>query len=402
MMGQHGWRMAVVTLVLALMLSLLPGERETSASAQAAPVLFVDSGQRLGNRLSYDVALGDLDGDGDLDAVVANANQPNEVWINDGAGVFELALELGDAPSRAIALGDLNGDGHLDIWEANTGEPDNIWINDGTADFSAGQAVGTSQSVAVALGDLDGDGDLDAFIGNREESNHVWINQGGTQGGVEGTFVKTTQDLGGSTFSYGIALGDLDDDGDLDVVVVNVDNTQNRVYLNDGTGWFTDTGQNLGTGEGLAVALGDLNGDGSLDAFIANRLQANRVWFNNGEGEFTDSGQALGAEPSYGVDLGDLDGDGDLDAFVANYLTSENQPAPNTVWLNNGAGVFTVHAQPLGMERSLSVALGDLNGAGALDAFIANGGAYSEPNTVWFNRTCQIYLPLVLRNAGGN
>jgi hypothetical protein len=131
-------------------------------------------------------------------------------------------------------------------------------------------------------------------------------------------------------------------------------------------------------------------------------LQANRVWFNDGTGRFTDSGQALGAESSYGIDLGDLDGDGDLDVFVANYLTAENQPAPNTVWLNNGAGVFTLHEHPLGMERSLSVALGDLNGNGALDAFIANGGAYNEPNTVWFNMKVHIYLPLVLKNAGGN
>ena len=66
----------------------------------------------------------------------------------------------------------------------------------------------------------------------------------------------------------------------------------------------------------MAVALGDVDGDGDLDAFVANSNQANRVWLNDGSGTFTDSGQSLGDSSSWAVALGDLDGDGDLDAFV--------------------------------------------------------------------------------------
>ncbi|MGA1399159.1 MAG: FG-GAP-like repeat-containing protein, partial [Phycisphaerales bacterium] len=59
-----------------------------SFAASTARGVFTDSGQGLGNSYSYSVAVGDLDGDGDLDAMVANANQPNRVWLNDGAGAF--------------------------------------------------------------------------------------------------------------------------------------------------------------------------------------------------------------------------------------------------------------------------------------------------------------------------
>ena len=93
---------------------------------------------------------------------------------------------------------------------------------------------------------------------------------------------------------------------------------------------------------GLHVELGDLDGDGDLDAFTANS-GANRVWINDGAGVFTDSGQGLGDHLSHGVDLGDLDGDGDLDAFVAN-----GDDEANRVWVNDGSGSFSEGGQLLG------------------------------------------------------
>ena len=93
--------------------------------------------------------------------------------------------------------------------------------------------------------------------------------------------------------------------------------------------------------------------------------------------EFTNSGSALGDSRSYSVALGDLDGDGDIDAMVAN---EGNQP--NTVWTNDGTGTFTDSGQALGNSDSYSVALGDLDGDGDLDAMVAND---SQPNTVWTN-----------------
>ncbi|MDG2113096.1 MAG: FG-GAP-like repeat-containing protein, partial [Actinomycetota bacterium] len=147
-------------------------------------------------------------------------------------------------------------------------------------------------------------------------------------------------------------------------------------WTNNGTGTFTNSGQELVNRESFSVALGDLDGDGDLDAMVANNSQPNTVWTNDGNGTFTDSGQALGTSISFSVALGDLDGDGDLDAMVANL------GQPNTVWNNDGNGTFTNSGQALGNGISISVALGDLDGDSDLDAMVAN---QNQPNTVWTN-----------------
>jgi len=140
--------------------------------------LFVDSGQALGNSYSTSVALGDLDGDGDLDAMVANNGQPNTVWTNDGNGTFTNSGQaLGNSSSFSVALGDLDDDGDLDAMVANQNQPNIVWNNDGNGTFTnSGQALGNGISLSVALGDLDGDSDLDAMVANQNQPNTVWTN----------------------------------------------------------------------------------------------------------------------------------------------------------------------------------------------------------------------------------
>ena len=94
------------------------------------------------------------------------------------------------------------------------------------------------------------------------------------------------------------------------------------MWLNDGSGTFTDTGQALRASssidESYGVDLADVDGDGDVDAFVANYNDYNKVWLNDGSGNFTDSGQSLRYSSSYDnswdIELADLDGDGDLDA----------------------------------------------------------------------------------------
>jgi hypothetical protein len=358
--------------------------------------LFTDSLQSLGSSASTDVALGDLDGDGDLDAFVANNWGPaNKVWQNDGTGTFTETQSLGSSSSYAVALGDVDDDGDLDAFVVNCGWPDGapnkVWENDGTGAFTETQSLGNADSIDVALGDVDGDGDLDAFVANygagSGEANKVWQNDG------MGTFTDGLQSLGSSA-STGVALGDMDGDGDLDAFVTNNWDQADKVWQNDRTGTFTET-QSLGSADSLGVALGDVDGDGDLDAVVANMDydhssgEANKVWRNDGTGAFTET-QNLGSAPSDAVALGDVDGDGDLDAFVA------NRDGANKVWQNDGTGTFT-ETQSLGSADSLGVALGDVNGDGDLDAFVANYGAGSgEANKVWLNLN-QVFLPVVLR-----
>ena len=176
----------------------------------------------------------------------------------------------------------------------------------------------------------------------------VWqFHTGATAG--SGEFVVSGQSIGdasANTSSYGVELGDLDGDGDLDAYVAN-NGLGNRVYLNDGTGVFADSGQSLGDHASREVSLGDVDGDGDLDAVVSNTTQETRVWQNNGSGVFTDS-QSFDSGNSQGLQLGDLDGDGDLDAFVA------ISGSGNQVWRNNG-GTFGNSGQLLGNGYSQSV-----------------------------------------------
>jgi hypothetical protein len=95
---------------------------------------FIDSGQLLGNKHSFGVALKDVDNDRDLDAVIAN-NGPNEVWLNDGTGIFiNSGQSLGNSESRGVDVDDLDNDGDMDIFFANYGMPNTVWFNNGTGD----------------------------------------------------------------------------------------------------------------------------------------------------------------------------------------------------------------------------------------------------------------------------
>jgi hypothetical protein len=347
------------------------------AAPTAGEGAFVDSGQALGGSNSTGVSLGDVDGDGDADALIANNSGSNTLWLNDGTGGFHAAGSAG-AFAYDVALADLDGDGHLDAFLAKGGANE-VWRNRGDGSFAnTFQLLGSSSSSDVALGDLDADGDLDAFVTSDSAPNEVWLNNG------MGGFSDSAQRLGGQS-SQGVALGDLDGDGDLDAFVANVGagwqpEAANKVWLNDGEGGFTDSGQLLGSADSAAVSLGDLDGDGDLDAFVANGFweeEPNRVWINHGQGLFSDSGQPLGNADSRGVSLGDLDADGDLDAFVANA-----SGAPNRVWLNDACGGFSDNGQGLGSSFSMAVAAGDLDGDGALDAFVGN---FWEADKVWLN-----------------
>ncbi len=276
---------------------------------------FVDSGQALGKYSSLANALGDLDGDGDLDAFVICYTFA-QVYFNDGTGqLTNSGQRLGEDMGENVALGDIDGDGDLDAFVVNWDTPDTVWMNDGNGMFTdSGQQLWTRFHGGVSLGDLDADSDLDAFIA-ASDGIKIWVNDG------TGIFIDSGQSPG-DAFGIGAVLGDLDGDGDLDAFITVCE--ANRVWLNDGSGIFSDSGQSLGQTWSWDVSLGDLDGDGDLDAIVANETTSNRVWLNEGNGIFTRNDQSLGNFDSFGSSLGDLDGDGDLDAYISNYVHVDN------------------------------------------------------------------------------
>jgi hypothetical protein len=292
-----------------------------------------------------------------LDAFIVNVLQQSMVFWNDGFGYFSLSGQsTWPFENRDAAIGDLDGDGDLDAFvvasQGGCCDTNQVYLVDEFGIFyCTGQGsltFGKYNSFGVALGDLDGDGDLDAFVANYGEPNKVYFNDG------LGIFSDAGQSLGLDN-SYDVGLGDLDGDGDLDAFVVN-DGEPNKIYLNDGSGSFSDSGQVLGNDNSTGIALGDVNGDSYIDAFVTNEGQANRIYLNDSLGVFADSGQELGLNDSFSVDLGDVDGDGDLDAAVANRYAQ-----PNKLYFNDGAGIFTDSGQELDNGDSVCVILGKIN-----------------------------------------
>jgi uncharacterized repeat protein (TIGR01451 family) len=340
------------------------------------------------------VALGDLDGDGDLDVIEAGLNgwgDSESVWLNDGLGNFSphpTRPTFGSGYSQSIALGDLDGDGDLDAVVADWGGPQTVWLNGGGGTAGHGSGVfsphpttpsfGGGDSWDVALGDLDGDGDLDAVVANRDGPQTVWFNRG------TGDFVPASVPTFEAGSGMGVALGDLDGDGDLDAVVANANKYESdTIWLNDGQGNLF-RGSSLGVGESEDIALGDLDGDGDLDAVVVSGSYGPaETKLNDGQGNFrvhpTTPRFGLASENSQDITLGDLDGDGDLDAVIANI-----SGYANTVWLNDGQGNLSLHPNtPDDESFSTFAALGDLDGDGDLDVVFGND---EEPNTVWLNQ----------------
>ncbi|BAQ16726.1 FG-GAP-like repeat-containing protein [Methyloceanibacter caenitepidi] len=327
-----------------------------STTGGGAPTLsFVNNGdgefslrQTPGNDHGVHAELADFDEDGDLDAVVA-AFGGNALYINQNGAFSGPLTTLGGANSRHVSVADLNGDSHLDVVFANENDGNYVFLGNGDGTFAQTTSM-SGGSTALALGDIDGDGDPDALLANSNLG--VFINQGVHSANFTQISVTGVGDV------RGIELGDLDGDGDLDAVVANY-NGNNLILFNDGSGNFTNSGQALQAGGGdyrsLHVALGDIDNDGDLDAYVANHSnQIDTVWKNDGSGQFS-LFTSLGFGSSADAQFGDLDNDGDLDIYVSTFS------AQDRVLINDGTGNFTPITIQYGNTDSDGLSLGDID-----------------------------------------
>ena len=292
-------------------------------------------------------AFADVDGDGDLDLYLSN-------YVD---------FTLDDNKACGDPVRRLRGYCGPDVYQ---GLPDRFYRNRGDGSFgdetaAAGLAGAAGAGLGVCFGDLDDDGWPDLYVANDLDPNYLFRNRG------DGSFADDSLisgtafgDRGLAEAGMGVDLADFDGDGRLDIVVTNYEGETHALYGNRGGGLFTDRRYVAALAEptllklAFGIAAGDLDQDGDLDLAVANGhvrdnaaefnpassyRQPNQVFENLGRGRFAEAaGTGIDAlRASRGLALGDLDGDGDLDLVISNVDDDgelyENRSAGGGGWL---------------------------------------------------------------------
>lgn len=285
---------------------------------------------------SEDVAVADFDGDGRMDIIIVAEDDVkfgrtgvHEYYRGTPQGFRRVRGVLPDTEANAVAHADLNGDGRDDLLIVGAGQ-DRLLMNDGRGGFideteaRLPREAATGQDAEFA--DIDGDGDLDIILG-LEGGHALWLNDG------QGRFTDATKDRlppSGFVEARKVAPVDIDGDGDLDLYFSHVDwqgrDGRDRLFINDGRGFFTDeTEARMPPESGLTVdaRFADLDGDGDLDMVRADR-PAVSVLMNDGTGRFVDvTEQVIGRVGDHvlAVTLADFDGDGVTDLYLGQLRT---------------------------------------------------------------------------------
>ena len=349
---------------------------------------------------SMDVETADVDEDGDLDIVIAGEYQRNLLFFNDGEGVFSedpgrlfpeknVVDGFPGEDSEDIAFADFDQDDDLDvIFVSEDTQFHELLVNDGNGGFTfITYEFPASAGNAVAVLDLNGDDYPDIIVGNTGQ-NQVYINN------QDLTF---TMDAGrwpvNSEGTQDLKLIDLDADGDLDVVE-GIDLGTNNILINT-NGFFTedndrlpDTGLTLETRK---ITLGDVNGDTHPDIFLSTvnftgsaSLQ-NRLYINDGNGFFSDATQTnLPAYVANTLDalFFDYDLDGDQDLITSDF---QNPSGSYHSFENDGNGIFTETTsqvfEPFSMTRGISLHTADFNDDTYGDVYFGN---FQETDDILF------------------
>jgi len=389
-------------------------------------------------------AVGDYDGDGDLDIFFARYDEPSMLYRNRGDGSFDDVAEqagivTGGWPSSAT-WADVDGDGHLDLTltflhhgylALYMNQGDGTFVEETDArglDTPPGKTNDCPMLWGVAYGDYDLDGDLDLMTASwgipigREPIvyNQLYQNQG------DGTFVDRTDQAGLAVdydlMTYTSAWADFDEDGWLDLALAS-DFETNELRFNNGDGTFRDGTQQAGVTDvenAMGSVIADFDEDGHLDWFVTSIWEpradfdnhwgttGNRLYMGDGAGTFVDESESRGVRDAmwaWGADAVDLENDGDLDLVVTNgritgprnaYLFEPFFDDPTRVFVNDG-GTFhdrAIASNVLHDGQGRGVVPFDMERDGDMDLLIVGFG---EPLTLYQNESDEVGHWLTVR-----
>jgi hypothetical protein len=297
--------------------------------------------------------LGDLDGDGDVDVVTSNADGTVSTRLNDGRGNFAGGNDkVVSFSTTGLALGDVDGDGDLDPVTLAPFGVATLLVNDGQGVLTVGAQVALASNFAsgVAVADLDNDGDLDLWAADETRQGQVCLSFNNGRGSFgRRAFIAV------EPWPASVTPADVNGDGNVDMVVPSEDVFTGvslvSIRLNTGQGGFS-TSQTVAVGaRPTSVISGDLDGDGDVDLLAVNSNgNTLSVLLNDGQGHFVaGTAAAVGTLPTSAA-LADLDGDGDLDVasscglFPGSCTVRLNGPAP--VRLVSGTSPLQVWPNP--------------------------------------------------------
>ena len=352
----------------------------------------------------------DFDSDGDLDAYLVRVTKgaANQLFRNDGGVLVEQAEAAGLADTgegRGLAIGDLEGDGDLDLYLVNDGT-NRLFRNEGNGTFAPitdqlgpeGRGLGDEGAGrSAAFWDFDRDGDLDLYLVNAAGANRLFRNDGDAM--VEAARERGLADEGNGR---GLGLGDHDSDGDTDLFVANTSGGS-RFFRND-AGHFADVHQELGMaffGGEVAGAFGDCDNDGDLDLFVSSERAMNQLFRNEGGQSFQPvigSGDSHLGASTVGTAFLDYDNDGDLDL-----ATTAVSPASggDELYLNRGRDWVPV-GRLLGLRgesRGRGLSAADYDQDGYQDLLVAD----SDESCLYRNQTGRSHwLAVELTGTGAN
>ncbi|MCF8449062.1 MAG: FG-GAP-like repeat-containing protein, partial [Taibaiella sp.] len=351
------------------------------------------------------VVIGDIDGDGKADLVVANhsdntvsvyRNTSSSGSITSGSFAAQVTFATGIAPN-SVAIGDLDGDGKPDLVVSNfTSSTVSVLRNTSSSgSITSGSfatqvtfATGTSPN-SVAIGDIDGDGKPDLAVANYYSNNVSVLRNTSSSGSITSGSFDSQVTFATGTLATSVAIGDIDGDGKPDLAVANASSNNVSVLRNTSTSGSITSGSfatqvTFATGNGpYNVTIGDIDGDGKPDLAVANQTSNNVSILRNtsSSGSIT-SGSfdsqvtfATGAQP-VSIAISDIDGDTKPDLAVANYVSSNVSVLRNTSSSGSiTSGSFAAQVTFATGNLPFSVAIGDLDGDAKPDLVTGNFGS---------------------------